>query len=241
MSAIYHNIKSAAKQKKKQLAILIDPDKVKIENLGKFAQKINKSIATHIFVGGSTVEENETENVVLELKKHTKLPVILFPGDVTQITDKADGILFLSLISGRNPDYLIGKHVEAVPKLFRSGLEVIPTGYILIENGKETSVERVSQTKPIPKQDIEIIINTAKAGEYLGQKLIYLEAGSGAKEPVNFKAISEVKKRLEIPLIVGGGIRTKEALDLAYNSGADLVVIGTAFEEDESFFEEIKV
>ncbi|MFD1062905.1 geranylgeranylglyceryl/heptaprenylglyceryl phosphate synthase [Winogradskyella litorisediminis] len=240
MDTIYNNIKSAIKENKKLLAVLIDPDKVKVENLGKFTQKINQSIATHIFVGGSTVEENETENVVVELKKHTKLPIILFPGDVIQITDKADGILFLSLISGRNPDYLIVKHVEAVPKLFKSGLEVIPTGYILIENGKETSVECVSKTKPIANDNIETIINTAKAGEYLGQKLIYLEAGSGATHPVNGNIISEVKKRLGVPLIVGGGIRTKEALDLAYNSGADLVVIGTAFEEDERFFEDIK-
>ena len=157
-----------------------------------------------------------------------------------QISDKADGILFLSLISGRNPEYLIGKHVEAVSKLKDASLEVIPTGYILIENGKETSVQRVSQTKPISRNDIKTIIDTAKAGELLGLQLIYLEAGSGATHPIEPEIIKEVKQELTIPLIVGGGIRSKAQLQFAYDSGADLVVIGTAFEENESFFNEIK-
>ncbi|GGI55935.1 geranylgeranylglyceryl/heptaprenylglyceryl phosphate synthase [Winogradskyella haliclonae] len=239
MSSIYHNIKSAAKRRKKLLAILIDPDKTEINSIASLCVKINQSIATHIFVGGSEVEEFETEKVVIELKKHTRLPIILFPGGITQLTDKADGILFLSLISGRNPEYLIGKHVEAAPKLLRMQLEVIPTGYVLIENGKQTAVERVSKTQPLSRENIDAIINTARAGELLGMKLIYLEAGSGATHPVDYKIISEVKKRLQIPLIVGGGIRSKEDLELAYSSGADMVVIGTAFEENENFFEEL--
>jgi phosphoglycerol geranylgeranyltransferase len=224
----------------KGLAVLIDPDKMKLENVSGFMTKVNLSIATHIFVGGSEVFEGDTDVLVEHIKKHTDLPVILFPGDIIQITDKADGILFLSLISGRNPEYLIGKHVSAISELKKTNLEVIPTGYILIENGKETAVQRVSQTQPIKRIDLQIIIDTAKAGELLGMKLIYLEAGSGATHPIEPKLISKVKQELMIPLIVGGGIRSIAALESAYKAGADLVVIGTAFEEDEDFFNKIR-
>ncbi|MBT8245614.1 geranylgeranylglyceryl/heptaprenylglyceryl phosphate synthase [Winogradskyella sp.] len=240
MSRIYHNIISVIKNNKKLLAVLIDPDKMELEKVFSFIEKGNQSIATHIFVGASEVEISDTERVILEIKKHTNLPIVLFPGDVTQITDKADGILFLSLISGRNSEYLIGKHVEAVSKLYKTELEIIPTGYVLVESGKQTAVERVSETKPLSHNNIEAIVDTAKAGEILGMRLIYLEAGSGASHPVNTKIISEVKKRLNIPLIVGGGIRSKQQLQNAYNSGVDMVVIDTAFEENEDFFEELK-
>lgn len=233
------NILKSIKTTNRNLAVLIDPDKMRIVSVSGFVSKINQSIATHIFVGGSEVAEGITETLVIEIKKHTDLPVVLFPGDVIQITDKADGILFLSLISGRNPDYLIGKHVEAVSKLKSSNLEVIPTGYILIENGKETSVERVSQTRPLKRNNIKAIIDTAKAGELLGMQLIYLEAGSGATHAIEPKIIQKVKEELNIPLIVGGGIRSKRAMDAAYKAGADIVVIGTAFEEDENFFLDI--
>ncbi|PKQ44666.1 geranylgeranylglyceryl/heptaprenylglyceryl phosphate synthase [Confluentibacter flavum] len=240
MNSIYRNIQASIKNGEKLLAVLIDPDKFSIEKVSGFIEKVNQSQATHIFVGGSTVNEQDTEILVIEIKKHTNLPIILFPGDVTQITNKAHALLFLSLISGRNPEYLIGKHVEAISKIKNTNLEVIPTGYILIENGKETAVEKVTGTKPIPREQIQEIIDTAKAGELLGMKLIYLEAGSGAKAPITNQIISLVKQALVIPLIVGGGIRNKEQLENAYNSGADLVVIGTAFEEDESFFEELR-
>jgi len=240
MKKIYQNITTSIANDKKLLAILIDPDKMKSEAVSSFIAKVNKSVATHIFVGGSEVDKGVTETLVIEIKKHTELPVVLFPGDVIQITNRADAILFLSLISGRNPEYLIGKHVEAVSKLKDTSLEVIPTGYLLIENGKETSVKRVSKTKPIERSQIQKIIDTAKAGEFLGMKLIYLEAGSGATHPIEPEIISKVKEELDIPLIIGGGIRSSKELEKAYTSGADLVVIGTAFEEDESFFNEIK-
>jgi putative glycerol-1-phosphate prenyltransferase len=155
---------------------------------------------------------------------------------VTQISDKADALLFLSLISGNNPKYLIGKHVQAVSKLRTSNLEVIPTGYLLIENGKQTAVERVTQTKPLSRKHTQQIVDTAKAGELLGMQVVYLEAGSGALNPVPNEIIRLVKKDCTLPLIVGGGIRSKQQLEVAYQSGADLVVIGTAFEEDENFF-----
>ncbi|WP_033959857.1 geranylgeranylglyceryl/heptaprenylglyceryl phosphate synthase [Psychroserpens jangbogonensis] len=240
MKAVYNNILNSISKGEKLLAVLIDPDKMAVEMVSGFIKKVNQSIATHIFVGGSTVDENETQELVVKIKVHTNLPIVLFPGDVTQITNQADALLFLSLISGTNPDYLISKHIKAVSKLRSSNLEVIPTGYVLIENGKQTSVEKVTKTKPLSRQNVQQIVDTAKAGELLGMQLVYLEAGSGALNPVPLEIISTVKQELSIPLIVGGGIRSKKQLEEAYNSGANLVVIGTAFEEDVSFFDELK-
>jgi putative glycerol-1-phosphate prenyltransferase len=237
---IYQDILGAIEKREKLLAVLIDPDKFSIGNTFRFFEKVNASIATHVFVGGSTVEISATEVLVKEIKKHTNLPIVLFPGDVTQITNEADGLLFLSLISGRHPDYLIGKHVEAVSILKGLNLEVIPTGYVLIESGKLTAVEKVTGTKPIFREDVHNIMDTASAGQLLGMRLIYLEAGSGAKAPLTMHIIRSVKNELNIPLIVGGGIRSKRQLDEAFAAGADLVVIGTAFEEDELFFDELK-
>lgn len=240
MKGVYQNIIASAKVNRKLLAVLIDPDKMSLAHLPPFIEKVNASRATHIFVGGSVVEVDVTNALVSVLKPLTQLPVILFPGDITQITNQADGLLFLSLISGRNPEYLIGKQVASVSKLRGTKLEVIPTGYILIENGKETAVQTVTQTQPLLRNNIQNIIDTAKAGELLGMKLIYLEAGSGAKHPVTSEIVKFVKNELNIPLIVGGGIRSKQQLEEAYDSGADLVVIGTAFEDNESFLENLK-
>lgn len=239
MHSIYNNIVHAIKTEEKLLAVLIDPDKMKLINVSEFVSKVNQSIATHIFVGGSIVEERKTEILISEIKKHTNLPVVIFPGDSTQISGNADALLFLSLISGRNPDYLIEKQIEAVSILRNIDIEVIATGYLLIENGKETSVQKVSKTKPLKNTNIQSIIDTSKAGEFLGMKLIYLEAGSGALNPVNKEIISRVKDDLGIPLIVGGGIKNKRQLRETYQSGADMVVIGTAFEKDESFFNDL--
>lgn len=240
MKHIYNDILASVSNGEKQLAVLIDPDKIKFDKVSGFIKKVNTSIATHIFVGGSTVDENATDVLVEEIKRYTERPLVLFPGDVTQITSKADAILFLSLISGRNSEYIIGKHIKSVSKLKETNLEVISTGYILIESGKETAVERVTGTEPLSRTNTQYIVDTAKAGELLGMKLIYLEAGSGAKLSVSKEIISNVKKVLNIPLIVGGGIRNKKQLENAYHAGADLVVIGTAFEKDESFFDALK-
>jgi len=185
MNNIYPDILRSISKHQKLLAVLIDPDKMMIENVSDFIKKVNTSITTHLFVGGSTVEDLATNILVSEIKKHTSLPVILFPGDVSQITKAADALLFLSLISGRNPEYLIGKHVKAVLRLSEMDLEVLPTGYLLIESGKETSVQKVTNTLPLPRNNIQQIVSTAKAGELLGMKLIYLEAGSGAIHPVS--------------------------------------------------------
>lgn len=240
MAEFYQAILNAAQKNKRQLAILIDPEKITIQQLPSFISKINASIATHIFVGGSTDENNKTQSLVKAIKLLTSLPIILFPGDYTHLTDQADGILFLSLISGRNPEYLIEQHVQSIPLLKKMDLEIIPTGYILIDGGVETAVQRVSNTKPMCQNNIDLIVNTSLAGEYSGKKLIYLEAGSGATVPVEAKIIKAVKTELNIPLIVGGGIRTKQQIEGAYQAGADLVVIGTAFEKDESFFDDLR-
>tara|TARA_R110000787_G_scaffold196454_1_gene307780 strand:- start:3053 stop:3787 length:735 start_codon:yes stop_codon:yes gene_type:complete len=237
---IYNDILKAKENGQKLLAVLIDPEKIEIDKISTFIKILNQSIATHIFVGGSTDEKNSIEKVVLEIKKTSTLPVILFPGDFTQVTPKADGILFLSLISGRNPEYLIEQQVQAAFTIKESNLEVISTGYLLIDGGNETSVALISKTKPISQSNSELILKTALAGEFSGKKLIYLEAGSGATKPVQESVITYVKSNLHIPLIVGGGIRTIEQLNNAYNAGADLVVIGTAFENDPLFFNELK-
>jgi len=239
MKDVLKNIKETIKYKK-LLAVLIDPDKMEVNALPQFIEKVNASIATHIFVGGSTVKDKVTQFFVKELKPLTSLPIVLFPGDVTQISKDANAILFLSLLSGDNPEYLIGKHVKAVSKLKEADLEIIPTGYLLIEGGVETAVQRVTQTKPLPSGNTQQIVDTAKAGELLGMQLIYLEAGSGAKKRVPLEVVKLTKEVLNIPLIVGGGIRSKKQLEATYNAGADLVVIGTAFEEDEAFFEALK-
>ena len=227
----YQNILSDISEGKKSLAILIDPDKFSTSDTASFLQQLPTE-TTHLFVGGSTDANGHTEATVKALKNHSQLPVILFPGDHTQITKFADAILFLSLLSGRNPEYLVGQQLKAVEKLKESKLEVIPTGYILVDGGTESAVARVSNTKPLSQDAVSTIVHTAMAGEFMGAKLIYLEAGSGAINPVRPEIISEVKKAINIPLIVGGGIKTEAQKQAAYKAGADLIVMGTAFEKN---------
>jgi len=237
---IYQNILLAKNEGKKLLAVLIDPEKIDVKNIPSFFKKVHQSITTHIFVGGSTDHKNLTDTIVTAIKKATHLPVLLFPGDVSQISKKADGILFLSLLSGRNSEYLITQQIKAAPILNNSTLEILPTGYILIDGETITATQRVSNTKPIAQKNSELILHTALAGQFSGKKLIYLEAGSGAKVPVNQNIVTLTSSNLNIPLIVGGGIRSKKQLENTFNAGADLVVIGTAFENDEAFFEDLK-
>ena len=237
---IYQDILLAKQDGKQLLAVLIDPEKTSIEQLPTLVKLIHQSIATHIFVGGSTDQHNTIEPVIVALKKATMLPIIIFPGSANQVSKEADGILFLSLISGRNPEYLIEQQVQSAIQIKESSLEVLPTGYILVDGGKESAVERVSSSKPICQTNSELILRTALAGEFSGKKIIYLEAGSGAKTPVKSSIISLVKENLTIPLIIGGGIQTVHQLTTAYAAGADLVVIGTAFEKDPAFFNIIK-
>jgi len=230
MEGIFYKafLKSVA-GKEKQLAILIDPDKFEISETNSFLEKIPKE-TTHIFVGGSTVANGETEKTVKALKAETKLPIFLFPGNHSQLTDLADALLFLTLLSGRNAEYLIGQQIKSIPKLKNSTLDIISTGYILIDGGNDSAVSKVTKTEPLPQKNIENIVHTALAGQFMGAKLIYLEAGSGAKFPVKTEIISAVKKAIKIPLIVGGGIKTETQKQDAYKAGADMIVMGTAFE-----------
>lgn len=236
MKNLYHNILQAKAANKKLLAILIDPDKIDLGSVSMLSKKINASPATHIFIGGSIVESNIIDALIIQLKEEVQLPIILFPGNPSQISAKADGLLFLMLLSGRNPEYLIEHQIQAVPILDQTNLEIISTGYILIESGNETAVEKVSQTKPLPRNNADYVLQTAKAGAYIGNKLIYLEAGSGAQFSVPTNMISQVSKGMSIPLIVGGGIRSQSEIQAAYDAGADMVVIGTAFENNSDFF-----
>ena len=229
---IYQQFKEDKNNHRKQLAILLDPDKIAFSDLKETVKKIQMVKADYVFVGGSLLTEQKMDKFVKKLKKYCKIPVILFPGSPLQISTKADAILFLSLISGRNPEFLIGHQVEAAPMIAKSNLEPISTGYILIENGHKTSVEYISNTQPIPRKKKEIAVATALAGEMLGLQTLYLEAGSGAKKPVPHKMIREVAKATHIPLIVGGGIRSRKQVLKTWNAGADIVVVGTAFENN---------
>jgi len=231
---IYEDILTKLKTRK-LFAILVDPDKHNEESLQALAALINDGVVDFILVGGSLVS-GSVDETVLALKGKTKLPILLFPGNVLQISPHADGILFLSLISGRNPEFLIGNHVIAAPVLKKINLEIIPTGYILIENGRTTSVEYLSNTKPIPADKIDLTVATAMAGEMLGHKMLYLEAGSGALKPVNSGMIREVKKNTGIPVIVGGGIHKAEQVRQIYDAGADIIVVGSVLEENPEEF-----
>ena len=232
-------INTSKKEGKKLVAPLLDPDKVDTHSVLDISEKIEASPIDLLLVGGSTVAPNVTELFVTKLKKHTAKPILIFPGDHGQITNAADGILFLSLLSGDNPEYLIHQQVKAAPILKETDLEIIPTGYILIDGDNETAVQRVSQTTPISQTNISKIMDTALAGKYLGKQLMYLEAGSGAKTPVSTKIISETAGLLDIPILVGGGIRSKKEIQNAFDAGADIVVIGTAFEENMSFLDRL--
>lgn len=234
MSLVKNAIFESLSGQTQLLAVLIDPEKFKAREAASFLKKLPVT-ATHIFVGGSTVEQGQTEACIELLKKETSLPVIIFPGDHSQISPAADAILFLSLISGRNPEYLIEQQVKSVDRLRKMQLEVIPTGYILVDGGNECAVQRVSKTLPMSQDHPQEIVRTAVAGEYSGKKLIYLEAGSGAEKPISEEIITAVKAAVSVPLIVGGGIRSSRQLHAAYEAGADMVVVGTAFENGDFF------
>ena len=220
--------------------ILIDPDKVNRNEVEELIAKINSHDRVKaILVGTSVLLSEDFNEFVMRVKEVSKYPVIIFPGNSLQVSKNADAFLLPSLISGRNPDFLIGEHVKISVFLKNSGIEVIPTGYMLIESGNYTSVEYISFTRPIPREKIDIAIAHAVAGELLGLKLLYLEAGSGAKFPVPPEMIKSVVDSVSIPVIVGGGLRTKEDVENALASGARHVVIGTAFEENPEILQEV--
>ena len=224
----YQTFLNLISKKKNALAILIDPDKFNISETKLFLNRIPKK-TTHLFVGGSTVDKGSTQTAVLAIKMHSNLPVFLFPGDYQQITQAADVLLFLSLLSGRNAEYLVGQQVKAVSNLVNTNIEIIPTGYILVDGGNESAVARISNTLPMSQENVNGIIDTAIAGQYMGASLIYLEAGSGAKYPVQPHLIERVKSVLNVPLIVGGGIKTELQMEEAYDAGANMIVMNSLF------------
>ena len=222
----------------KQLALLVDPDKYSQESLALFVELAKETLPDCIMVGGSLVA-GSVEQVVQYIKLHTNIPVVLFPGNSHQLCNEADALLLLLLLSGRNADFLIGQHVVAAKAIRDSGIESISTGYILIDGGCSTSVEYMSNTKPIPRDKVEIIVATAIAGELIGNRLVYLEAGSGAINPVSKEAIQAVRQAISLPIIVGGGIRTVEQAKDAYLAGADMIVVGNALEKDRFFMRDL--
>jgi phosphoglycerol geranylgeranyltransferase len=226
MNSFYEQLSDRSK---KRFALLVDPDKYDDDSLDVLIGHINQNPPDLLLVGGSILL-NPIDLTITSLKLGTHLPVFLFPGNVMLLSDRADGILFLSLLSGRNPEFLIGNHVLAAPHLDRSGIEVIPTGYLLIENGRSTSVEYMSNTRPIPAGKTDVAVATAMAGEMLGMKAIYLEAGSGADHSVGLDMITAIRRKTSLPLIVGGGINSTEKAGEIYRAGADMIVVGTALE-----------
>lgn len=232
-------LKSIVNIQKKGFVVLIDPDSVSLNTLPKLVALAEKSNIDYFFIGGSTVSQNQMTECLALLNELTGIPLIIFPGHIDQINEKADALLFLSLISGRNPEYLIGEQVRSAAILKTMDLEIIPTGYILIDGGKTSSVSLTSDTQPIAANDIEQVINTAIAGQYLGMKLIYLEAGSGALNPVSNQVIRQVKANINCPLIVGGGIKNAKTAIQKIEAGADLIVVGNILEKDPSLIEEL--
>lgn len=230
MNKLLQQIHIQKASKKKMLAILLDPDKCVGKLLNDVLTCLNKATPDFIFIGGSS--RQCTSDELLDALRPITTPKILFPGDASQFSPQADGLLFLSLISGRNPDYLIGQHVASALKIKESNIEVIPTGYILIDGGTSSSVSRISQTSPLDANDEGLCTATAIAGQLLGMQTIYLEAGSGALQPVKPQLISTIAQTLSIPLIVGGGIKHTHQLTAAFDAGADVVVVGNVFETE---------
>jgi putative glycerol-1-phosphate prenyltransferase len=223
----------------KSFAVLIDPDKTDTSTCLQLIRNSVENKVDFFFVGGSLITGNNMGQVIKLIKTHTSVPVILFPGSNLHIDMSADALLFLSLISGRNPDFLIGQHVISAPILKKSSLEILPTGYILVESGKQTTVSYMSNTTPIPYDKPEIAACTAMAGEMLGLKLIYLDAGSGAQRAITPKMISTVRKSVDVPLIVGGGIRSANEAYEAMLAGADTIVIGNGIEKNPALLAEV--
>jgi phosphoglycerol geranylgeranyltransferase len=236
---IYKKITVNRKANKKSFALLIDPDKQNKNQLLSIIEKANDAKTDYFFVGGSLLTNDSLDLCLNTLKENSTIPIVLFPGNAMQVNDKADGILFLSLISGRNAEMLIGKQVITAPILKQSSLEVLPTGYILIDSGKPTTVSYMSNTTPIPANKNTVAACTAMAGEMLGLKLIFMDGGSGAKSPISEAMIKEVRKSISVPLIIGGGINSGKKAIANCKAGADIIVVGNAIEKNKSLITEI--
>lgn len=239
IQAVYNKILQQKKAGKKSFSLLVDPDKTTMKQADHLITLCKEAMVDNILVGGSLLISEHMEDIVKLFKKECETPVVLFPGNPMQITPYADAMLYLSLISGRNPELLIGQHVVSVPAVKKSGLEIISTGYMLVDGGAPTTVSYISNTTPIPSDKDEIAVCTALAGEMLGMKMIYMDAGSGAKKPIEESMISAVSSQLQIPLIIGGGITDPEKAYINGKAGADMIVIGNAIEKDPALILEM--
>ena len=229
-SELYTRLQITRAEQHKALAVLIDPDGLKIQHLDQTLDLAAQHQADYLFVGGSLILDDALDYVLSEARKRLDCPLMLFPGNPQQIHPLADGLLLLSLVSGRNPDLLIGRHVEAAMRLHRSGLEILPTAYMLVDGGRPTSVSYMSNTQALPRDKPDLALCTALAAQLLGLKLLYLDAGSGAEQPVPPAMIARIRTETQLPLIVGGGLRHPEQLRQAYQAGADLAVVGNILE-----------
>ena len=236
---IYKSFQQAKENGEKKIAVLIDPDKVRLGNMDTVLELAVEAKIDFFFIGGSLIVNNMLDQCLMSIKEACNIPMILFPGNSYQLSYRADGVLFLSLISGRNAELLIGKHVIAAPYLKLSPLEVLPTGYMLVDGGVPTTVSYVSNTQPIPANKDDVAMCTAIAGEMLGLRLMYMDAGSGAKTPIKESMIEAVSSAIQIPLIVGGGIRTPEKALANVKAGADVIVVGNAIEKDPNLILEM--
>ncbi len=238
-NGIYHSLTEGKRQGKKSFAVLIDPDKVNDTSIEQLITLAVGAKVDYFFVGGSLVISNYLDECVKFIKRNCNIPVILFPGSPNQVSKYADALLYLSLISGRNADLLIGQHVISASVVKQSGLEIMPTGYMVIDGGAPTTVSYISNATPLPADKNEIAICTAMAGEMLGMKLIYMDAGSGAKRPITESMIQKVSSCIDVPLIIGGGITHPEKAYLNCKAGADVIVVGNAIEKDTNLIKEM--
>jgi putative glycerol-1-phosphate prenyltransferase len=237
--ALYQRFKENKQLGKKSFTVLIDPDKVDQHSIDHLVKLALDARVDYFFVGGSLVISTHLDECIKQIKAACNIPVILFPGSPSQVSKYADALLYLSLISGRNPELLIGQHVVSAPFVKMSGLEIMPTGYMVIDGGAPTTVSYISNATPIPADKNEIAMCTAMAGEMLGMKLIYMDAGSGAKRPITESMIEKVANHIEAPLIIGGGITNPEKAYLNCKAGADVIVVGNAIEKDPSLIKEM--
>jgi len=236
---IYESLLAKKKKGQRSFAVLIDPDNVNTAKLDELTGLAVNAGVDYLLVGGSLVISNHLDEVVQHIKANCSIPVILFPGTPSQVSRYADGLLYLSLISGRNPELLIGQHVISAPAVRKSGLEIISTGYMVIDGGAPTTVSYISNATPIPADKNEIALCTAMAGEMLGMKLIYMDAGSGARHPIREEMIASVAAHIDVPLVVGGGIRDPEKAYRNCKAGANVIVVGNAIEKDAGLIKEM--
>ena len=238
-ASIYKNQLLKTETNRKAFAVLLDPDNLSRESCLNILALSETHHVDYFFMGGSLVTTQNQAALIQLIKENSSIPVILFPSNSLHIDQQADGILLLSLISGRNPEFLIGQHVLAAPLLKASPLEILPTGYMLVDTGRQTTASYMSGTTPLPYDKPAIAACTAMAGELLGMKFIYLDGGSGALKPISPEMISAVKKAIDVPLIIGGGIKTKEMAHAAYKAGADMIVVGNEIEKNPGFLGEV--